>query len=54
LDAKLFGRGCVENAEAKRMLSVVPVIGPLINVPPPRVCELGGIPSDPSDKDAGM
>ena len=38
LDGKLFGRGCVENAEAKRMLSAVPVIGPLISVPPPRAC----------------
>jgi hypothetical protein len=40
LNGKIFGRGCVENAEAKRMLSVVPVIGPLINVPAPRACEL--------------
>lgn len=48
LDGKIFGRGCVENAEAKRMLSVVPVIGPLINVPAPRACEL-----DP-DNDAGI
>lgn len=38
LDGKLFGRGCVENAEAKRMLSSVPVIGPLIRVPAPRSC----------------
>jgi hypothetical protein len=39
LDGKLFGRGCVENADAKRMLSVVPVIGPLIKVPAPRACD---------------
>ncbi len=48
LDGAIFGRGCVENAEAKRMLSVVPVIGPLISVPPPRACDL-----DEPDSDAG-
>jgi len=49
VDGKLFGRGCVENAEAKRMLSAVPVIGPLINVPPPRACN-----GEPANKpDAG-
>jgi hypothetical protein len=46
LDGQIFGRGCVENAEAKRMLSVVPVTGPLINVPPPRACTV--------DEDAGI
>jgi hypothetical protein len=46
LDGKIFGRGCVENAEAKRMLSVVPVIGPLINVPPPRACDVGELDND--------
>jgi hypothetical protein len=50
LNGKIFGRGCVENAEAKRMLSVVPVIGPLINVPAPRACDQGE--PDP-DTDAG-
>jgi hypothetical protein len=48
LDGKIFGRGCVENADAKRMLSAVPVIGPLIKVPPPRPCDMG------SDSDAGF
>jgi hypothetical protein len=47
LNGKIFGRGCVENAEARRMLSVVPVIGPLINVPAPRACDLD------EDRDAG-
>jgi hypothetical protein len=50
LDGKIFGRGCVENADAKRMLSAVPVIGPLIKVPPPRPCALG----PDSDHDAGI
>ena len=52
LNGQIFGRGCVENAEAKRMLSVVPVIGPLINVPAPRACELDE-PSEPTN-DAGI
>ena len=46
LNGQLFGRGCVENAEAKRMLSVVPVIGPLINVPAPRACDLEELEND--------
>lgn len=50
LDGKIFGRGCVENADAKRMLSAVPVIGPLIKVPPPRPCAL----SPETDGDAGI
>lgn len=49
LNGQMFGRGCVENAEAKRMLNVVPVIGPLISVPAPRACDLG----EP-DNDAGI
>jgi hypothetical protein len=54
LDGQIFGRGCVENAEAKRMLSAVPVIGPLIMVPPPRACAEGGpSPTTPEDTDAG-
>jgi hypothetical protein len=56
LDGKLFGRGCVENAEAKRMLSAVPVIGPLISVPAPRACAAGATqpPSAATDSDAGI
>ncbi|HTU59554.1 MAG TPA: hypothetical protein VMF89_13985 [Polyangiales bacterium] len=50
LNGKIFGRGCVENAEAKRMLSVVPVIGPLISVPAPRACDQG---EPEPDTDAG-
>lgn len=57
LDGSVFGRGCVENAEAKRMLSAIPVIGPLINVPAPRACAAegqGGEPAIASDADAGI
>jgi len=48
-DGALFGRGCVENGDAKRMLSAIPVVGPLIKVPPPMPC-----PAADSDGDAGM
>jgi hypothetical protein len=47
LDGALFGRGCVENADAKRMLSSVPIVGALITVPPPAACAM-------HDSDAGM
>lgn len=47
LDGALFGRGCVENADAKRMLSNVPIVGALITVPPPAACAM-------HDSDAGM
>lgn len=47
LDGDLFGRGCVENSDAKRMLSMVPLVGPLIHVPDPRPCA-------GSDLDAGI
>lgn len=48
LDGNLFGRGCVENADAKRMLSAVPIVGPLIHVPEPMKCE------GHDDRDAGL
>lgn len=47
LDGALFGRGCVENADAKRMLSNVPIVGALITVPPPAACAM-------HDSDAGI
>jgi hypothetical protein len=47
LDGALFGRGCVENADAKRMLSNVPIVGALITVPPPAACAM-------QDSDAGI
>jgi hypothetical protein len=49
LNGALFGRGCVENADAKRMLSNVPIVGALITVPPPAACAM-----DETDSDAGM
>jgi hypothetical protein len=48
LDGALFGRGCVENADAKRMLGNVPIVGALITVPPPAACAAHG-----DDNDAG-
>lgn len=51
LDGNLFGRGCVENADARRMLSTVPIVGPLIHVPDAMHCPGG---PQPDDRDAGM
>lgn len=51
-DGRLFGRGCVENDEVKRMLGSVPVIGPLITFPPVQPCAAGG--SGESGPDAGI
>jgi hypothetical protein len=39
VDGALFGRGCIENSEAKVMLSGVPLIGGLVQVPDPQPCE---------------
>lgn len=38
-DGALFGRGCVENSQAKGMLSAIPLVGNLIMVPPTRACD---------------
>ena len=50
-DGELFGRGCVENGEAKRMLGGIPVVGPLIKVPAPMVCPAA---MSGNDADAGI
>jgi hypothetical protein len=39
LDGALFGRGCVENGEAKSTLSAIPFVGNLIDVPAPQACD---------------
>jgi hypothetical protein len=52
-DGALFGRGCVENAEVKRMLGDVPVVGPLIVFPPSRACA-GAAPSPSDGADSGV
>lgn len=39
LDGALFGRGCVDNEQAAKMLSGIPFIGTLISVPGPRACD---------------
>lgn len=53
-DGELFGRGCVENGEAKRMLSAIPVVGPLIKVPLPMQCPAAMSGQAQTDLDAGM
>jgi len=54
LDGALFGRGCVENGEAARMLSSIPVIGGLIAVPAPRACDAPPVVErDAGSEDAG-
>ena len=50
-DGELFGRGCVENGEAKSMLGGIPVVGPLIMVPATMVCPAA---MSGSDADAGV
>jgi hypothetical protein len=40
LDGAIFGRGCVENNEARSMLGAVPFIGTLIAVPPAGACDM--------------
>ena len=52
-DGALFGRGCVENGEAKSMLGAIPVVGPLIKVPAPLLCPAANSGSRSSDADAG-
>jgi hypothetical protein len=49
-DGALFGRGCVENGEAKRMLGAIPVVGPLIKVPDAMPCPAAAS----GDADAGV
>lgn len=49
LDGALFGRGCVENGEAKSMLGMVPLIGTLLPIPAPIACD-----HPPIDTDAGI
>lgn len=38
VDGALFGRGCIENADAAAELGMIPLLGPSINVPPPGPC----------------
>ena len=39
LDGSLFGRGCVENSEARALLGMIPLVGSLIPLPPPLACD---------------
>ncbi len=48
LDGAIFGRGCVENSEAKAMLGALPFIGTLLVTPPALMCDR------PLEEDAGV
>lgn len=52
LDGALFGRGCVENGEAKATLSAIPFVGGLVMVPAPRACD-APVAMDAGTDDAG-
>jgi hypothetical protein len=47
LDGALFGRGCVENDQARMLLGGIPFIGGLIDIPPAQAC-------DAPEQDAGV
>lgn len=52
-DGALLGRGCVENSEAASMLTSIPLIGPMIDVPAPRACD-AIVDTDAGTEDAGI
>jgi hypothetical protein len=54
LDGSIFGRGCVENGEAKAMLGALPFIGTLLMVPAPIACDHPIITEDAGTEDAGL
>jgi len=49
-DGALFGRGCVENSQAKSMISAIPLVGGLLTIPAARACDA----PPPSTEDAGV
>jgi hypothetical protein len=51
-DGALFGRGCVENTQAKGMISAIPLVGTLLTIPPSRACDAP--PTMTTDGDAGV
>lgn len=54
LDGALFGRGCVENAEAASMVSAIPILGDLIMVPAAKACDAPLPAADGGADDAGL
>lgn len=52
LDGALFGRGCVEDSEASSLLTMIPLVGGLVQVPSARACDGTSQPS--GDEDAGL
>lgn len=53
-DGSLFGRGCVENSEAKGMISAIPLVGGLLMLPPSRACDAPQTGADAGVEDAGI
>lgn len=53
LDGSIFGRGCVDNAEASSMLAAIPFIGTLIMVPASKTCDTPLTTTPPATDDAG-
>jgi hypothetical protein len=53
LDGSIFGRGCVENGEAKAMIGAIPGIGTLLMVPPVLACDRPLDVDDAGAADAG-
>jgi hypothetical protein len=53
LDGSIFGRGCVENGEAKSMIGSIPGIGMLLTVPPALACDHPALEDAGAAEDAG-
>ncbi|HET6334648.1 MAG TPA: hypothetical protein VFG30_15605 [Polyangiales bacterium] len=54
LDGSIFGRGCVENSEAKAMIGAIPFVGTLLNLPPALQCDRPQDLNDAGTDDAGI
>ena len=56
-DGKIFGRGCVENSQAKAMVSAVPLVGSMFMFPASQACDAPKMSTDDagvSDVDGGV
>ena len=53
-DGALFGRGCVDNSQARGMISAIPLVGGLLTIPPARACDAPVTDADGGVDDAGI